>query len=61
MAYPRHLSIVCILVFGSTVEIELLRDNIPNADAQFLDFIEKLFGGAAGIFFRALCTNQLSL
>jgi hypothetical protein len=49
LAYPRHLSFVCVLVFGSAVVLELLRDYIPNSDARYLDFVEKLLGGATGI------------
>jgi VanZ family protein len=48
-AYPRHLTFVCILVFGSAVILELLQIIVPDRDARVLDVAEKLLGGAAGI------------
>jgi hypothetical protein len=50
LAYPGNLSFACILVFGSAVVLELLRDYSPDTGAAYIDFLEKLFGGAAGIF-----------
>jgi VanZ family protein len=49
LAYPRHLALVCILVFGSAVILELLQNFVPDRDARVVDVIEKLLGGAAGI------------
>src|SRR5579863_7280856 len=49
LAYPRHLTFVCILVFGSAVILELLQIIVPDRDARVLDVAEKLLGGAAGI------------
>jgi VanZ family protein len=49
LAYPRYLTLVCILVFGSAVILELLQIFIPDRHAGVLDVIEKLLGGAAGI------------
>jgi hypothetical protein len=49
LAYPRHLTLVCIVVFGSAVILELLQLVIPDRDARVLDVSEKLLGGAAGI------------
>ena len=49
LAYPRHLTFVCILVFGSAVILELLQLIVPDRDARVLDVSEKLLGGAAGI------------
>jgi hypothetical protein len=59
LAYPRHLSFVCILVFGSAVVLELLRDYIPNSDARYLDFVEKLFGGATGILWGIFTQDRV--
>jgi hypothetical protein len=62
LAYPRNLSFACILVFGSAVVLELLRDYSPDTGALYIHFLEKLFGGAAGIFtgiffFRPIAGN----
>jgi len=49
LAYPRHLSFVCIMVFGSAVTLEVLQNLVPDRDPRTLDGIEKLLGGTAGI------------
>ena len=49
LAYPRHLTFVCIMVFGSAVVLELLQNLAPDRDPRLSDAIEKLFGGAAGL------------
>jgi VanZ family protein len=49
MAYPRRIALVCVLVFGSAVILELLQIIIPDRDARVIDAVEKLAGGAVGI------------
>jgi VanZ family protein len=49
LAYPRHVPLVCLLVFGSAVILELLQLFVPDRDARVLDAIEKLAGGAVGV------------
>ena len=49
LAYPRHLTFVCALVFGSAVFLELLQIYVPDRDARVVDVIEKLAGATAGI------------
>ena len=49
LAYPRHLTFVCIMVFGSAVTLEVLQNLVPDRDPRTLDAIEKLLGGTAGI------------
>jgi hypothetical protein len=44
-AYPRHLKLVCLLVFGSAVTLELLQAMAPDRDPRALDAIEKMLGG----------------
>jgi VanZ family protein len=48
-AYPRHLTLACIVVFGSAVTLELLQNFVPDRDPRFVDAMEKLLGGTAGI------------
>ena len=48
-AYPSRIVLVCLLVFGSAVVLELLQVVIPDRDARFIDAAEKLAGGVAGI------------
>jgi VanZ family protein len=52
LVYPRNLTFVCVLVFGSAVVLELLQNLVPGRDARLLDAAEKLIGGAAGILIR---------
>ena len=49
LAYPRHPTFVCSMVFGSAVTLELLQALRPDRHPQALDAIEKLLGGATGI------------
>ena len=49
LAYPQNITLVCIVVFGSAVTLELLQNFFPDRDARLLDVLEKLMGGAAGI------------
>ena len=56
-AYPGRIGLVCLLVFGSAVVLELMQIIIPDRDARVVDALEKLAGGAAGILgSRALHT-----
>jgi len=50
LAHPRHIAAVCFIVFGSAIVLELLQVLVPDRDARVLDALEKLAGGAAGIF-----------
>jgi VanZ family protein len=49
VAYPRNVTPVCFLVFGSAIVLELLQMFIPDRDARMLDALEKVAGGIAGI------------
>ena len=49
LAYPRHLTFVCIMVFGSVVTLEVLQNLVPDRDPRTMDAVEKLLGGTAGI------------
>jgi VanZ family protein len=48
-AYPNRSRLVCALVLGSAVILELLQIVIPDRDARVIDAAEKLAGGAVGI------------
>ena len=54
LAYPRHLTFVCIMVFGSATVLELLQNFAPDRHARLLDAIEKLLGGAAGLLLAGI-------
>ena len=50
LGYPRRLTLVCVLVLGSAVVLELLQIVVPDRDARVIDAVEKLTGGAAGVW-----------
>lgn len=48
VAYSRT-TLVCVLVLGSAVILELLQLVVPDRDARVIDAVEKLIGGGIGI------------
>jgi VanZ family protein len=62
LVYPRNIELVCLIVFGLAVILELLQIFVPDRDARIVDALEKLAGGAAGILasrtFLALTGSQ---
>ena len=62
LVYPRNIALVCLIVFGSAVILELLQIFVPDRDARIVDALEKFAGGAAGILasriFLALTGSQ---
>ena len=49
LAYPRRTMLVCIVVLGSAVLLELLQLLTPDRHGRLPDAIEKMAGGAVGI------------
>jgi VanZ family protein len=49
-AYPRHTIPVCVIVLGSAVLLEYLQTLTPDRHGRVLDALEKLAGGALGIW-----------
>jgi len=48
-AYPKRLFLVCSVVLGSAVLLELTQTLAPDRHARLLDAAQKLFGGSLGI------------
>jgi VanZ family protein len=48
-AYPRHLLLVCCIVLGAAVLLEVLQTTTPDRHGTWVDALEKMAGGAAGI------------
>ena len=48
VTYTRT-TLVCLLVLGSAVILELLQLVVPDRDARVIDAVEKLIGGGVGI------------
>ena len=53
-AYPRHIALVCAIVFGSAVLLELLQTLTPDRHGTLMDAIEKMAGGACGVMFAKI-------
>lgn len=50
LAYPRRTLAVLLIVLGSAVLLELLQFFTPDRHARTLDALQKIAGGAAGVF-----------
>ncbi len=59
LAHPRRLPMVCLLVPGSALLLELLQTFIPDRHARISDAIEKFAGGVAGIFLAVVLMRLL--
>jgi VanZ family protein len=62
VAYSRT-TLVCLVVLGSAVILEVLQLVVPDRDARVIDAVEKLIGGGVGIiaarlFCRAIFANS---
>jgi hypothetical protein len=49
LAYPRHIAIVCWIIFASAVLLELAQLLAPGRHGRIQDAIVKMTGGALGI------------
>ncbi|WP_213773879.1 VanZ family protein [Bradyrhizobium sp. dw_78] len=49
IAHPRHTIVVCCIVLGGAVFLEILQNLTPDRHARVLDAVEKIAGGAAAI------------
>jgi VanZ family protein len=49
LAYPRQVALVCLIVLGSAVSLEVLQLLTPDRHGRIQDTIEKIAGGAMGI------------
>jgi glycopeptide antibiotics resistance protein len=49
LAYPRHIGLVCLIVLGSAMLLELAQLLTPDRHGRIQDAIIKMAGGAIGI------------
>ena len=49
VAYPRRVVMVCCVVFGAAVALEVAQTNTPDRHGTVIDAIQKVAGGAFGI------------
>jgi hypothetical protein len=59
-AYPRHLILVCGIVFGAAALLEILQTMTPDRHGTLIDALEKMAGGAAGIIFAGIARRLWS-
>jgi VanZ family protein len=50
LAYPRRTLVVLLIVLGSAALLELLQFLTPDRHARTFDALQKMAGGAAGVF-----------
>jgi VanZ family protein len=50
LAYPRRIVLVCCIVLGGAALLEMLQTLTPDRHGTLIDMMEKMAGGAAGIF-----------
>ena len=53
-AYPQKLVLVCCMVLGGAVLLELAQTMTPDRHGTMVDALEKMAGGAAGILFARI-------
>jgi VanZ family protein len=58
LAYPRQTFLVCIIVLGSAVLLELAQMLTPDRHARISDAARKVIGGAIGIAFVHLVISR---
>jgi VanZ family protein len=49
-AYPQRTILVCCIVLGGALLLEILQTLTPDRHGTLVDALEKMAGGAAGIF-----------
>ena len=49
LSYPYRYGLVCLLVLGGAVLLEMLQIFVPDRDARIWDAFQKLAGGGIGI------------
>src|SRR6185312_2807987 len=48
-AYPKRVLMVCFVVFGSAIALELMQTMTPDRHGTLVDAVQKVAGGAFGI------------
>jgi len=49
VSYPERRRVVCLVVLGSAIALELAQIFLPDRHARLVDALEKIVGGGAGI------------
>jgi VanZ family protein len=49
LGYPRQIALVCLIVLGGAVLLEIMQLLTPDRHGRIQDAIEKMAGGFAGI------------
>jgi VanZ like family len=49
VAYPKRPLLVCVIVLGAAAMLEIMQTMTPDRHGTWIDALEKMAGGAAGI------------
>lgn len=49
VAYPKRPIVVCVIVLGAAAMLEIMQTMTPDRHGTWIDALEKMAGGAAGI------------
>jgi VanZ family protein len=59
LAYPRQTALVCLLVLGSALILEVLQLLTPDRHGRILDAVQKMAGGFVGIATTRVILNHV--
>lgn len=57
LAYPRRTILVCFILFGGAALLEIFQTLTPDRHGTLVDALEKMAGGAVGIFIARCMSN----
>jgi VanZ family protein len=57
-AYPKRVWMICFIVFGSAIALELFQTMTPDRHGTVVDALQKISGGAFGIFAAKATLNS---
>ncbi len=56
-AYPSRPVLVCVIVFGAAASLEFMQTMTPDRHGTWIDALEKMAGGGAGILLAKILQN----
>jgi len=59
LAYPRQIALVCLIVLGSALLLEMTQLLTPDRHGRLQDAIQKMAGGFVGIVVTRVIRNYL--
>src|ERR1700761_9541048 len=56
-AYPKRVLMICFIVFGSAIALEVMQTMTPDRHGTLIDALQKISGGAFGILAAKAALN----